>query len=263
MKQNQQALWMALTMATFLFVSSVEAGTLKETLDQTLAFSQGSSLEVENTNGEIVIATWDRDEIRIEALKKARGSSANDLQAALDALEVSIEETVNGVSIETRFPGKGSPGWSRNRTSLNVDYLITIPHQANLDLETVNGDVRVSDVFGELVIETTNGGIDVKNSGGRVSASSTNGGIAVELSEVTDGEEMRFETTNGGVRLSLPASIRASLTARTTNGSITTDFPIAVQGKIHRTRLEGDINSGGGKIDIRTTNGGIQISEFS
>ena len=263
MKQNKQALWLALALAPLLFVSNVRAETLQETLDQTLAFSQGSRLDVENTNGEIVVATWDRDEVRIEARKKARGNSANELQAALDALEVLIEETVNGISIETRFPGKGSLGWSRSRTSLSVNYLITIPSHANLDLETVNGDVSVSGVFGELDIDTTNGGIDVKNSGGRVTASSTNGGISVELAEVTDGEEMRFETTNGGVKLVLPASVRASLNARTTNGSITTDFPIAVQGKIHRTHLAGDINGGGGKIDIRTTNGGIQISEFS
>ena len=262
MKHPRQAPWLALAVTLLVSVSGLEAETLKETLEKTLAFSQGSRLEVENTNGEIVVATWDRDEIHIEARKKARGNS-NDLQAALDALEVLIDETADGISIETRFPGKGIPGWSRSRTSLSVDYLITIPNHANLDLDTVNGNVDVSGVFGELDIDTTNGGIDVKASGGRVTASSTNGGISVELAEVTDGEEMRFETTNGGVKLVLPPSVRASLTARTTNGSITTDFPIAVQGKIHRSRLEGDINGGGGKIDIRTTNGGIHISELS
>jgi DUF4097 and DUF4098 domain-containing protein YvlB len=84
----------------------------------------------------------------------------------------------------------------------------------------------------------------------------------VELAELTTGEDMSFKTTNGGIKLSLPATVRASLTARTTNGSIHTDFPIQVQGKLSRTRLDGDINGGGGEIEIRTTNGGIRITKM-
>ena len=56
-------------------VSAASAERLEETFDQVLAFSQGDLLELGNTNGQIQIETWDRDEIRIEAVKKARGDS--------------------------------------------------------------------------------------------------------------------------------------------------------------------------------------------
>ena len=52
--------------------SAASAERLEETFDQVLAFSQGDLLELGNTNGRIQIDTWDRDEIRIEAVKKAR-----------------------------------------------------------------------------------------------------------------------------------------------------------------------------------------------
>jgi len=76
------------------------------------------------------------------------------------------------------------------------------------------------------------------------------------------GEDMVFRTTNGGITLSIPAATQANLTARTTNGSIKTDFPITVQGTFSRNRLEGELNGGGGSIELRTTNGSIHIEEL-
>jgi len=262
MKRSNLVISLTCALALCVVASAATAGTLQDTIDTTMPFASGSRLELENTNGEIEVVTWDRDEIRIEARKKARGSSDEDLQTALDSLEVIIGETAGGVTIETRFPSHGVMGRARNRVSLSVDYRITMPKKADLDLETVNGQVDISGVRGDLSIDTTNGGIIVKESGGRVSAESTNGGISVELAELTDGADMSFKTTNGGIKLFLPTTVRASLTARTTNGSIQTEFPITVQGKLARTRLEGDINGGGGKIELRTTNGGIRISEM-
>ena len=117
--------------------------------------------------------------------------------------------------------------------------------------------------FGDLRLETTNGGITVRDSGGSVDAESTNGGIQVSLSEVAADEKMSFKTTNGGIKLHLPTSVRASLLAKTANGSIKSDFPIAVHGRINTSRLEGDINGGGATIEIKTTNGAISISEIA
>ncbi len=262
MKRSKLVVTLTCAIALCVAASAATAGTQQDTIDTTIPFTSGSRLEVENTNGEIEIVTWDREEVRIEARKKARSSSDEDLQAALDSLEVIIDESPGEVTIKTRFPGHGVRGWARNRVSLSVDYRITVPKEADLDLETVNGKVDINGIRGDLNIDTTNGGIIVTDSGGRVSAESTNGGISVELAELKAGEDMSFTTTNGGIKLFLPTAVRASLVARTTNGSIQTDFPITAQGNLSRTRLEGDINGGGGKIEIRTTNGGIQITEL-
>jgi DUF4097 and DUF4098 domain-containing protein YvlB len=243
---------------TLLIVGSASAGTLDELIDETRVFAPGHRFELENVNGEITVVTWDRDELRILARKRARGGSASDLQASLDRLEVVIEASEGNVRVDTRFPGGVFHG-----VSLAVDYEVTLPSHADLDLETVNGNIRLDGVRGRLDIDTTNGEIDVENARGRVRASTTNGGISVDLFEVGENEAMRFETTNGDVRLHLPPTLRASLVARTVHGSIQTDFPLTVQGRFHQNRLDGDINGGGAPIEIRTTNGGITISETS
>lgn len=251
---------LTLTVATLLATGVVSAATLEETIEETLPFAAGSLLEVDNTNGSIEISVWDRNEIHIEAEKKVRTRGGQDPAEALEALQVIIEQTSGGVRIDTEYPR--SDGWWSRGASMSVDYRIQVPAQADLDLDTVNGKVSVEGVRGDLSLASTNGGITVENSGGRVDARTTNGGIDVELEEVLDGEDMSFRTTNGGISLALPGTARASVNARTTNGGINTDFPITVVGSIGKNHLEGDLNGGGGRIELRTTNGGIKIREL-
>jgi len=252
----------AVCFAAALVIPGVaSAETIEDTLERTLPFSAGSRLEVSNTNGGIEVSTWDRNEIQIEARKKVKSSNAERAREAFEELEISIDETAGGVTIETEYPRRGSGGWGRD-VSMSVHYTIRVPVQSDLDLGTVNGKVRVEGVNGELDLHTTNGGIIVEDAGGHVSARTTNGGIDVELAQVSSGEDMTFRTTNGGITLLLPSDIRATLTARTTNGGIHTDFPITIQGSFGKNRLEGDLNGGGGSIELRTTNGSIRIRQL-
>lgn len=248
-----------LVVATLGTLRVARAETIEETLQKTLPFTAGSRLEISNTNGDIEVGVWDRQEARIEARKKVKADTDERARAALEELKISIDETSQGISIETESARSGS--WWRWGVSTSVHYTVSIPDQAVLDLGTVNGKVRVAGVTGDLELHTTNGGITVADSAGRVSARTTNGGIDVELTRVSSGEDMKFRTTNGSIELSLPSDVQASLTARTTNGGVHTDFPITVHGSIGRNRLEGDLNGGGGQIELRTTNGGIRIRE--
>ncbi len=237
---------------------SAAADAAEERFEKTFAFAPGQLLSLSNTNGDIFIEPWDRAELEVRARKrvKTRGGSAAE---ALEELRIDIDVEGGGIEIETVYPN-----WRRlfswNDVSASVDYDIRLPRSADLDVRTVNGEIEITGMAGEIRLRSTNGGIAVFDSAGSVSASTTNGGIKVELDELS-GEGMEFETTNGAIRVDLPATARASVNARTTNGSIDTDFAVAVRGTVRRNRLEGDINGGGPRIDLRTTNGSIRLRE--
>ncbi len=235
------------------------ATTLEEHLDETYSFQPGDTLALSNTNGGVTIGTWDRAQVRVEAVKKVRHKDDDRAQEVMDKLLIEIEESAGRIDIETRYPKFGDSWFSGWNVSANVEYKITVPEHADLDVSTVNGKVAVVGVTGRLDVRTTNGGIRLDNAGGSVQARTTNGSIDAELHQIDDGEDLSFRTTNGGITVSLPEEIHADLTARTTNGSIRTDFPVEVVGKMSRTRIDGEINGGGGKLDLKTTNGGIKI----
>jgi hypothetical protein len=249
-----------------LAAPAARAATARETVDETFAFEAGALLTLDNVNGSVRLETWDREEIRVVAEKKTRAASSGRAEDLLDALEVRMEPTGRGLTIETRHPrpsdgvfswmfGGGGDG--------QVEYRITLPRRADLDVTTVNGGVEIVGVSGRLRLRSTNGRIDVEDGGGSVDAATTNGGIVAELWELSGVDDLSLRTTNGGIRLSLPADAGAELSAHTTNGSIETDLPLRIHGRLHRTRIEGTLNSGGPQLDLSTTNGSIRIASLS
>ena len=249
-----------LSTALLLAGTIAYAETFQDTIEKTLPFAAGNRLSVSNTNGDVEVSTWDRDEIEIVADKRVKSGSEGRAEEAFEALKVVIDESADGITVSTEYP-KSKGGWFGNVNS-QVRYSIRVPKRADLELETVNGKVMVEGVEGQIGLETTNGGIRVEDAGGSVTARTTNGSIDCELREVGDDEDMDFRTTNGSITLTLPSDVQASLSARTTNGSVSTDFPVTVQGTFRKNRLEGDLNGGGASLELKTTNGSIKIREF-
>jgi len=248
------------------FFCVVQAGTYEEKVEKTFSMRKGGELVLENKNGRVIITSWDRDEIKVEAVKTVKAGSRRHAEEILQ--EVRIDFTYDSddafLGVNTRIPKYRSGFWENlfgDGVSVSVSYHVTVPNQLDLDIESVNGKIDVSDVAGKLRFKTTNGTIKVRDAGGKVDAVTTNGGIDVELREVERNEDMVFSTTNGGITVYFPKDFDAEIEARTTNGSIRTDFPIRVVGDINRRRLQGKINEGGGRIKLNTTNGSIRILE--
>ncbi len=239
------------------------AATATDVFEREYDFRPGGSIQVGTTNGNIEITTWDRSVVAVRAVKKARATGERIAEDLLERTQIEIEAGPDRIEITTRLPRREGLGWLfRGPGSASVRYELRVPREVSLDLTTVNGKIRAHGAHGTLEARTTNGSIDVVDAAGSARARTTNGAIDVELKEVDENADLRFASTNGGIRVTLPETIAASVEASTTNGSITTDFPIRVQGRLNRRRLNGEINGGGGRLELRTTNGPIEILEF-
>ncbi len=265
-----------------LAAATAEAATLKEPFNRTVPLRPGSELSLSNVNGSVTLEAWDRDEVRIEAEKQVKASSAERARQVMEQVRIEVTQSAKGVQIETRIPrrGDGLFDWMfGNEVNAGVTYRLRVPRRAALDLvsvngglkvtgtegsgrlETTNGGITVTDVDGDLDLSTVNGGIDVLRSAGALRASTTNGSIEAELTDLPSGSDLRLVTTNGRVSLRLPRDARLSIDAATTNGRVQSDFAVE-GGQPGKRSLRGDINGGGGSLYIRTTNGGVEISEL-
>ncbi len=257
----------ALAAAAAVLAAAGAAGatTLEKELDATYPLAAGGTVELANTNGKIVLDSWDRAEVRVRAVKRVSAGSREDAEKGLAALEVKIAAAPDRLAIETRTPREDSGFFQwliGDDRQYQVRYHLTVPRGVHLEVETVNGGIELTDLEGDLRLTTVNGGIEAAGTRGAVRATTTNGRIDVELAEVAAGADLEFVTTNGHVGLTLPDDVRAHLTARTTNGGIASDFPVAVQGR-HSKRVEADLNGGGGgRLTVVTTNGGIAIRKL-
>jgi DUF4097 and DUF4098 domain-containing protein YvlB len=239
--------------------------TVSEQFSQVYELPTGGTVSLENTNGSIEIAVWDRSEVSVEAKKTIKTRHRDSADEALKALRIEVKEEAGRLEIETHYPRRSGGVWSwlwGQESSARVSYKLTVPRDCSLEIETVNGNVDGTGPRGTLRVRTTNGNVEIEDAEGPADIRTTNGNIEAELLRVEAGSDLLFATTNGGIELYLPADIRSSVSASTTNGSIETDFPVAVRGRLRRNRLEGEINGGGGQLRMQTTNGSIQIRKL-
>ena len=215
-----------------------------------LTLSPTGSLEVDaGPNGGIQVSGWDRDQIAVRVV--VVGHARTDERARALAAEVRID--ADRGSIRAKGPSTGrNENWS-------ASYEIYLPRSQDLDLETTNGGVEVSDVRGKMALATVNGGVHLRDLGGDVRARTTNGGLHIELSGSRwQGAGLDAQTRNGGVSLTMPDGYSARLETGTTNGGLEIDFPVMVQGRVTK-RLSVTLGDGGPPIRAMTTNGGVHI----
>ncbi|HEX6203858.1 MAG TPA: DUF4097 family beta strand repeat-containing protein [Thermoanaerobaculia bacterium] len=254
----------ALALAAVLAVAaagSAAGETVTKTLQKDYPLAAGGEVRVENTNGAIVVETWDRPEVRVRATKKVRAGSPEAAAEIMERLRVRVETGTDRLHVSTGRNDfdQGFFAWLRGQAAnASVSYHLIVPRGIRLVAETVNGAVTLDGVDGDFVASTTNGAIKVDDARGRVDASTTNGSISVDMAEVAPDADLDFSTTNGAVTVSLPEDVRTDLRLRTTNGGIKVDLPVEVTTQSRR-RLDGSINGGGGSLRVETTNGSIRI----
>lgn len=187
---------------------------------------------------------WDRHQIRVDftvqvpAGVRVRGTSGNG--------DVSISGTGAEVVAST---GNGRVDVSETTGEVRAT--------------SGNGRVTVDGARGPVEVSTGNGDIRVATSRGPVSARSGNGDIDVAMDELDGSPDMEFTTGNGRITLTVPDGFGAELRSNTGNGRVDVDFPLTVRGRITRHRVDGTLGNGGGRLELRTGNGNLEIRRKS
>lgn len=273
MKKTISALIFFLVLLTGAAVLSLNAAGLfvadyQEKFEKTLPLSAGGSFSLKNTNGDVIVSTWTKNEVEINAVKTAKRDKDDlnrvkiEVSAVGDSVKVDTiyEKTfLRNIRVEVKYEVKVPEGVRLERVrTTNGDVEIT-GRLGDADVGTTNGDVRLESASGKCLAHATNGDIHVANFKGPLEAGTTNGSIHLDVRTVEAG--IMAHTTNGSITLKMVGDVNANFKAHTTNGRIRTDFPITIKGVVNSRRtLEGTLGNGGPEIDLRTTNGSITLT---
>ena len=237
-------------------------GKATDTWSRTYKVAENGRFELINVNGRIIAEPTGGAELIVEGRRTAKGRSDESAKELLGQLEIREEVGDQRVRVESRPPR--SSGFS----SHEIEWTVKVPKGVIVDLRTTNGGVRLKDLSNEIYAKTTNGGVKAENiDPSTFEASAVNGGIELALSSpVEAGDSIDMETVNGGVSLELPQDSRATITARCVNGGVRVEnielqkHDEEASEHERRRRLNGTMNGGGGKVNMSTTNGGVQLS---
>ncbi|MFC1701513.1 DUF4097 domain-containing protein [Pseudomonadota bacterium] len=226
------------------------------TEEETFSFklNEGGRFSISNVNGSTVVTGGSGDSVEIVATKKA------DSQKELDQIEIEISHSADEIVVETEL-GESNHWYSRSSNSGSVKYEVIVPVGTQLNsVETVNGNVNISGVSGEVVAESVNGDIDVRDLAGDVSLSTVNGSIDAEFARLEGQQRVKVETVNGRVTINLPENADVEVSADTLNGGINgSDFGLETDKGFVGSDLKGKIGGGDARLNIDTVNGAIKI----
>lgn len=127
---------LALAGAFFLFAARLSAvEILEEIVEQKYTASPTVALKVANVDGSIRVYTSEKNEVLIQAIKKAYSHER------LQGIVVAVDASPDRVTITTTLPPRKNAVSDRSGT---VDYILIVPQTVHVErLELVNGEVLI------------------------------------------------------------------------------------------------------------------------
>ena len=193
----------------------------------------GATVRVHNISGDIV-ATPGR-ELRVHVQVAVTAPTAEQAREILERVQVVPTRAGADYVLETRWP-RAIFGWERRGDGrvrarckdcrISARYELTIPPGVAARLETVNGEVRVRDLEGDLTLRAVNGRVEAAGVRRSLDAQTVNGMVEAAASAVAPGASFDLQTVNGAVRLTLPRDAKFRLAASTMNGAIASTFAL-------------------------------------
>ena len=132
------------------------------------------------TGGSVNITGWDKEVVSIKL--SAAGRDWQDCQ-------FEANETPDGLQIVARYQGKQSS------YSTSLHFEVQVPKRFDIQIDSAGGELRITDVAGNLSGATMGGNLELKNVSGEVNLT-TMGGNVLLLSSETNG---KVETMGGQV----------------------------------------------------------------
>jgi DUF4097 and DUF4098 domain-containing protein YvlB len=236
------------------------------------AISGKPSLRIETNDADIRITAWDGKDISAQVVTTGYKLSDSDVRVtdhqSGDQVEIEVHRP-NGVHV--------SMGWHERSVRIEV----RVPRDADLNLHSGDGNIRVEDVRGELRIESGDGDLEVRSADGKLNAETHDGNIraggrfdALDLhtgdgnidAEAEKGSNLSsswvLRSGDGNVVLRIGEGLAADLDASTGDGHVTVDFPVTVSGSLRENDVRGKINGGGPSLQLRTGDGDIELKRM-
>ena len=260
-------------------------------VDTTFAFGRDGAVGITLPNGDVIVRGWDRAQVRVNA-------TSEDGDVRLDASSSRLTLGLgSGGSREGRFELTVPYGTrlSVHTQTADVDVRGTrgdleigsqsgdfhVEDVGRLDLSTLSGDARVSNVNGDAGVHMISGDFQLDGLKGDADVETVSGSIALHgatskfvrahsvSGDVTYAGTIdpagRYElvTHSGDIGIDMPRTASAQISISTWSGSLDSAFPITLKPGEHgfgmSKRFSFDVGGGAARVSLESFSGDITI----
>jgi hypothetical protein len=226
---------------------------VERAVEKTFQVQPGVRLTVSTFGGQIKVVTSDDPVVKVVAKEHIRADSDAEADALLQKLELVIEQRGDEVVATAKYPsemGFHFGSWP----PVQVEFVITAPKRASVNLRTSGGDIGVGDLDGTVDARTSGGEIELGKIGGTIDASTSGGNMRIDEGR----GEVKLSTSGGNIsagRVAGPTELKTSggdiridevddtLTAKTSGGSVRAVFKGALKGDCTLSTSGGEVKA--------------------
>ncbi|HEX8175038.1 MAG TPA: DUF4097 family beta strand repeat-containing protein [Pyrinomonadaceae bacterium] len=259
---NKRIVWAVLAVLALIAAQAGAAlaqDKVQEEFHQTYQLSQAGRIQLENINGSVRVTGWDRNEVKVDAVKWAY------TRERLDEAQIIVEPGTDSLRIYTRYPERNQNFRSDPQGKLNnpatVEYTLFVPRGARIDaIEIINGGVSLEGLTGDVRASSINGNVTARGLRGEAKLSTINGNLEADFNQLDAAKSIALASVNGDVAITLPSDASANLRANNVHGGIKNDFGLPVRkGEYVGYDLAGQLGQGATRIRLANVNGQITI----
>jgi len=161
-----------------------------ERFSRKVRIGRDGRVSIENIAGNITVTGGSGDEVSIEAVKRTRRE-----RSELGTVQIIVDERPGRVDIRTEhartFNRQGGDG-------VSVDYTVTVPNSAAVDLKSISGNVKVSNVQGGVRAESISGNVTTAGTPRLELAKSVSGDV--DLTDASADADLTASSISGSIR---------------------------------------------------------------
>jgi len=253
-----------------------------ETVSRTVRLEPGGTFDLSNAVGDVTITGGSGSEANIKAIKTVRAISGERAHVVLPMIRVEIAERGGNVEVRTVHPAR-----AMGRVDATVDYIVTLPENANLILRstsgnftvqrmasdelsanTVSGNVTLSDLKSRLLdLHSVMGNLLLRDIDARRALVQSTAGNVEYAGRFQRTGRYQLQTHGGNIRVTPSGNPGLDLDAMTYSGDVRSDFvlrglrerPAGPRGARAQKFLRGTVGDAGAMLTMSSFSGNIVL----
>jgi hypothetical protein len=227
---------------------------VKESFSFRVDVTTHSRLRLEGLSGSVSITgEAGSDSVMVTGEKRVGSESAQDAEAHLPLLQVTVQEIGNEVYVKTTQPEQ------THGRSYVVDYTITLPEGFLVSVNQVTGMVSIESVKNSVSVNHVTGQVLLDEIYGSTVVSLVTGGIEAEVNLPQDGT-INLSLVTGNMQLDIPQNTSAEFSASVVTGTISMSDLVLRNQVSTPVSLSGTLGSGEGTILLNVVTGSVSVN---
>jgi hypothetical protein len=227
----------------FLGVLSPSSVNAQARLSKRYPAAKNVRIELTNISGTITVESWNRDEVKLTAILES--PKAN----------ISPRQTGDALIVDVRADNRGRSDVG------DVNFTLQVPVNSSVDLQTMRGQITVTNIRGDLVSAHVFAEGDIELSGisaTKVYAQNTIGNIFFD-GEFERGGTYHFQSSKGDITIRIPANSAFNVKATASNRKVALGefWNKDIRSMGDGSRYVGDVIDGRSKVIVTNFQGSI------